>query len=442
MKLVTVLPLVFFLGCAASNEATSDDDESASELSAACTIGKDCGDLKLLKARSYSTSRPPAVHRSDVSAELAASSELRVFSRLTSRPLTFDGTKKVTLSGDAAGSAAVRIDDFLLIEVLSPSGALLAAGAVNNASVRVGGQAATLLAPVPAYGGAGQGWVYGARSVDVTPLLPKNTPFRLRVSAFDAEAEALTTDVFLSTEDATVTPPPPPPPPPANDDPFDPASCTGAPATTADFAARFAPGATLAYLGNYSVKVRTRDCNTVSGCTAWRDNPDAFDMSLNKGDRPAPNADPTYGALMIRIASGKILPSFENATCWGNSVIDHQCKAYDAETPSNTGQILYTTHFGWSCFQYSGSPDGQFTCGGYSYTPGLRYQSAHGYQPIHRTLRGWKYNPNIQDSSANMPYARAFFGKSCARVSAYLSSNPGHANADHSEVEVATLVRY
>jgi hypothetical protein len=59
------------------------------------------------------------------------------------------------------------------------------------------------------------------------------------------------------------------PPPPPVDDPFDPASCQGP--TNPNLASLFSPGATKQSLGAYVAKWQSRECNDLTGCTAWRD---------------------------------------------------------------------------------------------------------------------------------------------------------------------------
>jgi hypothetical protein len=56
---------------------------------------------------------------------------------------------------------------------------------------------------------------------------------------------------------------------PASTDPFDPASCLGAPMTREEAIARFKAGATTTALGALSVVGRQRSCNPVTGCGPW-----------------------------------------------------------------------------------------------------------------------------------------------------------------------------
>jgi hypothetical protein len=77
--------------------------------------------------------------------------------------------------------------------------------------------------------------------------------------------------------DAGAPPPPPPPPPPPVDagppvmnDPFDAASCTGAPMTLQEGIAMIGAGNQFSFVpGQTALLQRTRLCNAVTGCAAW-----------------------------------------------------------------------------------------------------------------------------------------------------------------------------
>jgi hypothetical protein len=57
--------------------------------------------------------------------------------------------------------------------------------------------------------------------------------------------------------------------PPDPNDPFPTPSCSGTPATLAQLAALFQPGATEADFSRYTIDGRQRTCNGVTGCSAW-----------------------------------------------------------------------------------------------------------------------------------------------------------------------------
>jgi hypothetical protein len=76
--------------------------------------------------------------------------------------------------------------------------------------------------------------------------------------------------------DAGAPPPPPPPPPPVDagppvsNDPFDAASCTGAPMTLQEGIAMIGAGNQFSFVpGQTALMQRTRLCNGVTGCGAW-----------------------------------------------------------------------------------------------------------------------------------------------------------------------------
>lgn len=52
-------------------------------------------------------------------------------------------------------------------------------------------------------------------------------------------------------------------------DPFDPASCAGAPITFAEAVAKFAAGSSRVTLASYVLMRRDRTCNAVTGCSPW-----------------------------------------------------------------------------------------------------------------------------------------------------------------------------
>lgn len=59
------------------------------------------------------------------------------------------------------------------------------------------------------------------------------------------------------------------PPGTSTNDPFDPASCSGAPMTLAEFVSHFTAGAHSTELGAYTMMTRNRVCDPVTGCSAW-----------------------------------------------------------------------------------------------------------------------------------------------------------------------------
>ncbi len=57
-------------------------------------------------------------------------------------------------------------------------------------------------------------------------------------------------------------------------DPFDPASCAGSPLRVADAARRFPDGGRWVDVGRFALHRRTRTCTALTGCDAWRVEPE------------------------------------------------------------------------------------------------------------------------------------------------------------------------
>lgn len=204
LSALALLPAALALGCAAE---TSEDDVVADEeadLSSSCKLDATCGaSQKVLAAKLFSAEqRAPARRRADIRVDVSSPSfeaVPRVFAQKTTRTFTFGGGKKVLLSGSADGTKPVEIDDFLLVEVLAADGSLLAAGHLGgDAGISVGATKSKLLATHTDFKVA---------PTDIAALLPKDRPFRLRLSGLDSLARALVSDVFLVAADA---PPPAP----------------------------------------------------------------------------------------------------------------------------------------------------------------------------------------------------------------------------------------
>ncbi len=84
-------------------------------------------------------------------------------------------------------------------------------------------------------------------------------------------------------------------------DPFDPASCTGAPMTQQQALAYFAPAATEAALAPYHIKIRSRACNTLTGCAAWQ--PADWQLSTL---RATISEQPVDSMLYLQLVSGTV----------------------------------------------------------------------------------------------------------------------------------------
>src|SRR5215831_16415375 len=84
-------------------------------------------------------------------------------------------------------------------------------------------------------------------------------------------------------------------------DPFDPASCTGAPMTQPQALAYFAPAATEAALAPYHVKIRSRSCNQLTGCAGWE--PATWILSYWAGPI---GEQPVDAMLYLNLVSGTV----------------------------------------------------------------------------------------------------------------------------------------
>jgi hypothetical protein len=265
LLLAGALPLALFACSAATDEGEPDDAQDELAVVTPCVLGTTCpADMLLLKDTSYTAERrAPARFRTDiVIGNTSGTQEAtpRRFAQKTTRPMKLAPGRAVSFSGGAAADAPFQIDDFLLFEILETNGAPIAAGYVGpDFPMTLAGK------PVKRLAGASWNTPVAGGSVDLTPLLPTDRAFVLRASALDFAGGAIVTEVHLHTSDA---PPPPPPPPPV--DPFDAASCAGAPITKAQAVARFAPGSSEAWLTTTTtVRTRVRTCNPVTGCGAW-----------------------------------------------------------------------------------------------------------------------------------------------------------------------------
>jgi len=289
-------------GCATETNADEDaieaDTESAEgELARACELGVSCRAQKLLAARLYpADERAPARRRAEIRVlELptpvdAYEAVPRVFAQKTTGTFTFAGDKRVLLSGSADGASPFEVDDFLLVEVLGQDGALLAAGHVGGASpIQVGTARSTQLATYTDFSVA---------PTDIAPLLPRDRPFRLRVTALDFNTRALVSDVHLVAADA--------PPPPSRVDLFDDAAfAPNAPLSRAEAVALFAPGASRADLGAFVFAQRSRTCNRVTGCAGWTATNDVSLSGVYRAGTGGWYENPTTSAVPRGVVTGK-----------------------------------------------------------------------------------------------------------------------------------------
>lgn len=269
LLLASLASLSTSIAACAAGEAADEElvDDGAEQALSSCKLGPQCATQQLLLARSYLNGPPPKVTRPDVIAIIpdAGSVVPRQFSRKTTGVLELGPSGRLTLSGNKEGTAPIAVDDFLLVEVLGLDGRVIGSGVASPAAteVKLSGQTVGRVAePVP-WVGINQGFVFAAGAIDITRIVPRNTPFRLRTTAFDYAGVALTSEVHLTYDAST-------PVPVVTDNPWDPAYCTGAPITDAEALARFAPSATSAQLSALPTAwMRKRTCHPVTGCGAW-----------------------------------------------------------------------------------------------------------------------------------------------------------------------------
>jgi hypothetical protein len=122
-------------------------------------------------------------------------------------------------------------------------------------------------------------------------------------------------------------------------DPFDPASCTGAAMTQQQALVYFAPAATEAAVAPYHIKIRSRACNTLTGCAAWQQA--SWQMNTPFG---MTSEEPVDSMLYVQLASGTVdlspradfcNPHQELSTC-GSVSAPVTCTAPDLPiTPTN-----------------------------------------------------------------------------------------------------------
>jgi hypothetical protein len=275
-----------------------------------CAIGTTCTSLPLLSAVSYPNGGPNA-KRLDVSvASNGATTNPRRIRQATTGTLSFarpDAPVTLKLRGSVAG-APVFIDDLLLFEVLSPTtGVLLragwAGGGAGDTKVSVGGQDVARLGE--------PGFRQDAGVVDLGALLPRDKPFRLRVSALDLGGPAYVSDVYADV--VSTTPPPPPPSAPAP--PWTVSACTGSDISRSQLLSRFAPASTTGTLGRIVMNARQRACQDLTGCADWQP---ASNVPFNQfvwtgnhyattGNPPQTIAVPSSGAASLSIQGNDVV---------------------------------------------------------------------------------------------------------------------------------------
>lgn len=309
----TLLPFSFLvsaqctLPACTANPSSSNDliEEDEVDLSGgSCVIGGACPEsLPLLRAVSFPNGGPARLRR-DVTIELGTATTARIARQSTSRVIRFasqDTPLTLKLRGPLPG-APIFVDDLLLFEVLDgSSGDVIAAawaGGFGETKVtRAGVELSRLGRP---------GFEQEAGLVDLSSILPRDRPFRIRTSALDQGGASYVSDVFAEVLSNL-------PSAPTVETPWDPSWCEGPPITRAELLARFAPASTTGKLGRIAMNARRRTCHEITGCLAWEPAPDVpFNAFLFTGHHNVFVGDPTR--VVATPATGSARLALERTT--------------------------------------------------------------------------------------------------------------------------------
>lgn len=146
--------------------------------------------VKLLGATEERETKAIADFRVDVDAEgKEYEVPVKVVAFAETEPLSAEGYE-LRLSGDEAGRAGFEVDNFLLVEVLSPQGAVLNRVVVGYVDgVSVGRERLDNLGQ--------RSFRFGPDEVALNRALPESGPFKLRVSALDIGGVGRVSEVWL-----------------------------------------------------------------------------------------------------------------------------------------------------------------------------------------------------------------------------------------------------
>lgn len=136
-------------------------------------------------------------------------------------------------------------------------------------------------------------------------------------------------------------------------DPFDPQSCPGQSLTEAQAAQFFHSGATQAVIGSYTIEMRQRSCNAVTGCGAW--GAPTTDVGVALGGATLP----LMGEILLNVQGSSVVLALQDST---------------EELPYSMGT---------TCSAVDGSPE---TCGTYEYDMGDQWGGSGGYYPTMAAL--------------------------------------------------------
>ena len=136
-------------------------------------------------------------------------------------------------------------------------------------------------------------------------------------------------------------------------DPFNPQSCPGQPLTEAQAVPFFQQGATQAVIGSYTIQMRQRSCNAVTGCGAWGATTTAIGVALGGGTRAL------SGTILLNVQGTSVVLALQDST---------------EEKPYSMGA---------TCSAVDGTPE---TCSGYSYDMGDQWGGSGGLFPTMAAL--------------------------------------------------------
>ncbi len=131
--------------------------------------------------------------------------------------------------------------------------------------------------------------------------------------------------------DCEAEPEPEPEPEPVTDDPWDPASCAGTPLDNDELAALFSAGETERVLGSTIVQWQSRQCNDVTGCTAW-ENEGPWLAGVNWS-----------GDAVLSVPSNGFRLEFEGSTHNGGATVG-RCTIDDGDVTCQPQNFLGSDH--------------------------------------------------------------------------------------------------
>jgi hypothetical protein len=167
-------------------------------------------------------------------------------------------------------------------------------------------------------------------------------------------------------------------------DPFDPQSCTGQAITQSQAAQLFPAGATESIVGSYTMVMRQRSCNAVTGCGSWGAPTTSLGTVLGGGTAPL---------------SGKV-------------VLDVQSTNIALTLADSTGYAPY--NFGSTCSNIGGTTE---SCPTYSYNIGDQWGGSGGMYPTEGLL---------SDANGKDVALTGLLTAKCMRLASSITDNQGN----------------